>query len=436
MSSDDTPTVVFGRFRHAAGRVRHPRGRWRRTLGLTVALLLAGYGVAWAATPSATNDDAAILRQVCQAALRGQLSTADRTWAERCARVGAVAGGILATPGPSPSGSPSPTATPGPSGSPTPTSSPSPTDTPSPTSSPSPSPTAVPSPTPTPSPTSPTPGGCPAFPAFPDASCTGWQHTGVALHNCSVPFGQVETDGAVFDSCYFASGLVIKADNVTIKRSMIHGTVNAHWSSNYTLRGLVMTDVEIEVCSATTIAGAAGCGVPNPSMDHNSAAIAGGEFTCTRCHVHNTDTGVHMGNGANLIDSYMHDFDYTDGDHGAGVGMGLGTGYHSQIIHNNIDCARLAGQPQICSSALSIYDEPLIDDVLVQSNLFNTVGAYCTYGGWQGGTNIRFIDNVYGRKYYPRCGAEGPTTAFVPSNPGNVFSGNVYPDGTSVGDGT
>lgn len=24
-------------------------------------------------------------------------------------------------------------------------------------------------------------GGCPAYPAFPDANCTGWQHTGVTL---------------------------------------------------------------------------------------------------------------------------------------------------------------------------------------------------------------------------------------------------------------
>jgi hypothetical protein len=53
---------------------------------------------------------------------------------------------------------------------------------------PAPSRTAAPRPS-SPSSTTPPPSvpgkGCGAFPAVPDETCTGWQHTGVALHNCA-----------------------------------------------------------------------------------------------------------------------------------------------------------------------------------------------------------------------------------------------------------
>src|SRR5690348_15617288 len=39
-----------------------------------------------------------------------------------------------------------------------------------------------------------TAAGCPAYPAFPDANCTGWQHTGVTLTPYTGP-STIDVDG-------------------------------------------------------------------------------------------------------------------------------------------------------------------------------------------------------------------------------------------------
>jgi hypothetical protein len=262
------------------------------------------------------------------------------------------------------------------------------------------------------------PDGCPPFPAFPDESCTGWKHTGVTLQDCVVD-GYVFDSNVTFDSCYFPKGLVIGGANVTITRSQVHGTVTAHWSNDYDLQGLKLIDVEIEESDN-----------PEPVF----AAVAGHNYGCLRCDVHHTGTGIHVGNNAVIEDSYTHDFIYTDGAHGAGIGMGQGHGNNSKVIHNNIQCNRLAGQTQICSSALSLYDEPTLDNVLVQNNLLNTVGGYCTYGGGTNGTNIRYLDNRFGKKFHPDCGGYGPVAVFYTANAGNVWSGNEWEDGSGTVD--
>jgi len=111
----------------------------------------------------------------------------------------------------------------------------------------------------------------------------------------------------------------------------------------------------------------------------------------------------------------MHDFQIeTDTNeqkapiknHGTGIGMGQNNGHHSHIIHNNIQCNRLPGQFNQCSSALSIYDEPRIEDVEVKNNLFNASNGFCVYGGGSNGMDIRFIDNYFGSKFNPWCGGQ------------------------------
>jgi hypothetical protein len=77
---------------------------------------------------------------------------------------------------------------------------------------------------------------CPPYPAFPDASCTGWQHTGVTLTTVTptssgngwhvevvggTPVFYVTQANAVVDSLDIPYQVKIFADNVTIKRSRI-----------------------------------------------------------------------------------------------------------------------------------------------------------------------------------------------------------------------
>lgn len=306
--------------------------------------------------------------------------------------------------------------------------------------------------------TQPPPGGgggggtatCPPFPAFPDENCTGWRHTGrTSLQNCDdrTDHGYIWDDNPnkTFIGCYFSTRLVIQASSVIIQESQIHGVIVAHGSNNYSLMGAQFTDVEIENCYSAT-----DCTTVNPNMnyDNDTAAITGHQFTCLRCHIHNTVTGIHPGDYAEVRDSYMHDFQIEpdtndqnapDRNHGAGIGMGQNNGHHSKIIHNNIQCNRLPGQYQQCSSALSLYDEPRLDDVLVQNNLFNAKNGYCVYGGGANGTNIRFIDNYFGKKFNPYCGGNtGPISVaffyfpndFVSTNGGDD-GGCTFPEATS-----
>jgi hypothetical protein len=269
----------------------------------------------------------------------------------------------------------------------------------------------------------PTPTGeCPPFPAFPDENCTGWRHTGFALSDCTdqTDNGYIWNDGAVFEKCYFSKPLTIYGNNVTILKSQIHGTVTPHWSKSYDFGGLLLIDVEIE----------------QKDTDINelvTAAIAGNNYSCVRCDVHHTLSGMHFGDGTIIRDSYTHDFRWRDGAHGAGIGTGQDHGSNSQIIHNNIQCNRVDGPP-ICSSALSIYPEDdngdgiTVHDVKVQNNLFNASGAYCVYAVSIAGSNIDFIGNYFGKKFYPDCAGYGPVTGYGPA--GGQWTDNKWADGS------
>lgn len=309
--------------------------------------------------------------------------------------------------------SPAPTTTAPPSTTP-------PVTTPVPTTNP---PTTTTPPITTPPPTTDPPGSplfCAPYPSFPDANCTGWRHTGVTLHDCGgTGEGAVhlETAGAIYDGCLFHDSVVIQAANITIRRSWVQGTVYPHGTMRTSgdkpdCKGLKLIDVEV-----------------GPSSDPDRAGV-GNCFSKSllRVDVHGTASGIHVSDFNSIIDSWSHDFADT-GSHGAAAGTGQDMGNHSVIAHNNLNCSRTNGAAH-CSSALSLYDEPTLDDVLVQQNLFNSVSGFCAYGG-NTGTNIRFLNNVFGQRYFNTCGPFGPITVFH-FNTGNVWSGNKYADGRVV----
>lgn len=322
------------------------------------------------------------------------------------------------------------------------------------------------------------PATCPVFPAIPNRDCTGWRHlvgdtvpyadgssktfTGLKTESClvgrdpndvdeSAQAIYIWADNLIFEDCYFSKGLVVVGANVLIRRSQIHGIVSSHGSNNFSYRGLLMEDVEIEQE-----------GDPLASQ----AVTNGGNFTCRQCDVHHTGSGLHAGDYTNIIDSFMHDFNYTEEAHGAGIGMGQGLGSHSVIKHNNIQCNRLEGQPGICSSAISIYGESkegpggvilniYVEDILIENNLFNTSGAYCVHAPDSPGRYIRYKNNLFGKKYSPLCAGYNAVAYFFyahdpvagdpkrpdcpvgskrPESPqcnfGNEWSGNEWEDGS------
>jgi hypothetical protein len=255
-------------------------------------------------------------------------------------------------------------------------------------------------------------GPCPAFPGFPDASCTGWQHTGVKLRTCD---STVKKAGTKLDGCRFTDGLVIQAGDVTITRSRVEGRVQGTYLTSFSLSNLTLQDVEID-----------GGGGVDPN---GQAAIGNDAYTCIRCDVHGTGRGANLGENVHIEDSYFHDFVYVNGAHQTAIGSNGGDKY--QIIHNNLVC-----NSDGCSAALSLYgDFAPVDDALIQNNLFNTTGSYCTYGGsttakpYPHGTNIRYINNLFGKKYGPKCGLFGPVATWE-YYAGDVWTGNQWQDGS------
>lgn len=259
------------------------------------------------------------------------------------------------------------------------------------------------------------PASC-AFPNFPDENCTGWQHTGVALHTSGCPT-TITTDNATYDSCRFTGTLLIDASNVTITRSKIEGRVVPINSPDDSLRGLTLTDVEVDGQGA---------------WDFNQAAIGNSDYTCTRCHIHSTGRGANIIDNVVIKDSYLHGWVTQSGDHETAIGSNGGSG--NQITHNNVVCDSSG-----CSSALSLYgDFAQINDWLIEKNLFATSsGGYCTHAGSDSGkpfpnaTNIRYIDNYFSKQYNAQCGVFGPVTSWA-FNTGNVWSGNVWADGSGT----
>ncbi len=290
------------------------------------------------------------------------------------------------------------------------------------TSPPTTDPTTTP-PTTTPNTTPPTtdPAGraCPAFPQFPDANCTGVP-AGVTLHSCPT---EITANNTKLDSCLFNGGLTIAASNVEITRSKVAGMVAADYRTNWNLSGLKLTDVEIDGTGHVTANGEAAIGYDN--------------YSCLRCNIHGSGRGFNFANDVTIKDSWSHDFTYVDGAHQSAAGSN--GGHNNNVTHNRLDCGA-----QGCSGALVMYgDFDPVDNNVIQNNLFDG-GAYCLYGGSTGtssgkpyphGTNIKILDNHFGKKYPSAngrtCGWYGPVAAWE-ANAGNVWSGNVWDDGSGA----
>jgi len=279
--------------------------------------------------------------------------------------------------------------------------------------------------------------GCPAYPEFPDSNCTGWQHTGVTLtavpsqissgagwHVAAVGGQQIfyiTKDNAVVDSLDINLCVKVFANNVTIQRSRIrcsdyYAIRTADPPTRY--RGLKLIDVELD---GLGLAGAQTIAVEES---------AGGHFL--RVNVHSMgSSGPRIGSRTVIEDSYIHGFHCNPGDHTAGLSSN-GGGEDIIVRHNNIDIDHRAG---CASAAWAIYlDFGTYSGVLTEKNLFNG-GAYCAYAAlkvpgsaYPPAVNIRFVDNVFGRKYSPQCGAYGPIAQWT-NSPGSVWRNNTWRPG-------
>lgn len=264
---------------------------------------------------------------------------------------------------------------------------------------------------------------CPAFPAMPDASCTG-VIAGTALKDCGSGRIILSTPDAVYEGCRFAGEVIVMAKNITLRNSLVLGRVDAGDQSPG--NNLTLVDVEID--------GSGSSGANNvPSLGFTG-------FSCTRCNVHGGGHGIAAEGNAHVEDSWIHDFVAVSADdHMGAIAAHGGTGV--KVIHSVVECSYSGPYDGLCSSAVGMYgDFAQLDDYEFRNNLFDTKDGYGVYGGsaaskpYPNATKIRFIDNLFGKKFNPKCGYYGPVTSFDVAGAGNVWSGNHWKDGSGAVD--
>jgi len=249
--------------------------------------------------------------------------------------------------------------------------------------------------------------------AFPNASNTGVP-SGTALTLYTGPL-TISVANTVIDSKKINGCVVIKANNITIKNSLIQSGgcfFNVLSDSGYT--GLKLIDVEID-------------GLNNGSGD---SAIGGSNYICQRCNLHGTVDGAKAGDNVIFQDSYIHDLAMTSSSHNDGI-QSLGT-VSLRIVHNTI----LVKSGGTAAVILSTGVASRMSNVLIDGNLLGG-GAYTVYGGYQAGTdslakvsNISVTNNRFTTQIFPKSGAYGPLTSV---DPPVLVSGNTWFDGPNAG---
>lgn len=368
-----------------------------------LAVILAGFTVSglWitagtmtplAAAPSSTTG------QECAARLAdpAPLSTAEREWLETC--VGAFT---------------LPTAT-------TTTTVPPTTTTVPPTT------TSTP-PTSTTPPVTTGPQACPAYPAFPDAACTGVP-AGVTLTSYTGPC-TITTANTVIDSKLVNCQLRPMAAGIVIRNSRIVGGVYGATGRN--APSFTVTDSDLIA----------------PQVNQTEAnGLGEANFTAIRVDVTGGNRGVYCRFNCVLRDSWVHGTNIASNSaaHASAVRQSQG----NLIIHNRLQCqANDNSAGGGCSADLTGYgDFEAVTNNRVEKNLFMaTPGGACAYGGSSGddGTkpfgnqahDIVFVDNVFehgtrrGDHGTFNCGFYFPITDFNSARPGNQWINNRWDSG-------
>jgi hypothetical protein len=249
---------------------------------------------------------------------------------------------------------------------------------------------------------------------MPDASCTGYAHTGVTLRSCALRI----TAPGTYDSCRFDGTVVVASTGVKITRSLVQGG-HVEGSSGADLRGAVLQDVKI-----------VGAG------NDGSAAIGNNNYTCRRCNISGGLRGFAIGSNVVIEDSFAHDFwvqpksqQGSNSVHQTAASTHGGS--NIRISHSTLYCR---SDRYACSSGVSLYSEdaPGIDNVLIEKSYlatdagFGLMFASKVNGKPYGITNTRVIDCIFGPSEY------GPVANFPKTQAGNVWSGNRLASGTPV----
>ncbi len=262
---------------------------------------------------------------------------------------------------------------------------------------------------------SPTPA--PVSGGWPNAANTGVP-TGTVLTPYTGPT-TITADNTVIDAKTVNGTLRIMANNVRITRSVINGGVSVRYATDGSFS---ISDSEVRIQNYL------GTGLDRHNFTANRVEVTGGRrsiYCETNCTIEN---------------SWVHGqaFDPDGQAHMSGIRMSQNT----TIRHNTITCEGRRTPPESgCSAGLTGYgDTAPVRNNLIENNLFiGGTSTMCAYGGSSASKpyasqagNIRFINNVFRRGPSGHCGNLGTIASFDSSAPGNVWTNNLFDDGTPV----
>jgi hypothetical protein len=258
-------------------------------------------------------------------------------------------------------------------------------------------------------------GGTPT--AWPSASNTGWQPTGVTLKASGSL--TVSTAGAVVDGLDVSGTIYVSANNVTIKRSRVRASAFAAIQIRSGVTGVRVEDCEID--GRGTSGGAT-----------NSMGVIG-PVTVLRSNIYGVENGVTPESGSLVQDSYIHDLGAPGSPHYDGIQIDGGL---SNIVvrHNNI----VVSQSQTSAVMIDNYFGPTSNITVDNNRLVG--GGFTVYSdgqfgsssprGGTGGTisGVSFTNNRLGK------GSAGYANIVknTPAWSGNVDDATGQSLGTSV----
>jgi len=247
--------------------------------------------------------------------------------------------------------------------------------------------------------------------AWPDATNTGVP-AGVTLTPYTGPTRITGT--TTIDSALITAPIVItKTGRLTLKRSKVRA------EAFY----LVLND-EGGTFTATD------CEFDGMGNTPNDSAVAGYNYTLTRCNIHGTIDGLKLGSNVVVQDSWIHDLVMSGDSHNDGAqSLGADT---VLIRHNTIIIGKGSTSAILLSTGSGAQRNVTIDGNLLGG------GAFTVYGGYEPGvdslsqvSNIRITNNHITTVVYPTGGVYGPFTSV--GSAAVTMSGNVWHDGPKAG---
>jgi len=286
-------------------------------------------------------------------------------------------------------------------------------------------------------------GGC-----FPGTSNTGPKApaSSMATYNgsCTINAANVVIDSKVVN----CRTINVTKGGFVLKNSYLNGAIVQSGGASYTVQdSFIDSGVQFPACSdGSCPAGKYACGdTGNATTD---CGVNGSNFTILRTEIINTNRAAYCQSNCVIQDNYFHGTNLWPDKSNLAHASSVREEQNLTLRHNSLHCSYtgpFVNNEIGCSADLTGYpDFAPVKNNTVDGNLFvaNTGNAFCAYGGGTGGkpyssdptnaTNQKFTNNVFQRGTNKKCAAYGPVSNFITGRTGNLWSGNVWDDGTAV----